>query len=111
LAPKHFRGGKPSCTAADDNNLFGRAYRASACLRSWPFPLFAHGDFSVALLDIPAGNWVKRGRAEGFSIAQVEAGVMPGATHCVSNQETFSQGALVMCTKGTDREHLTSSTH
>ena len=85
--------------------------RLAAWLRDWLLPLFAHRNLPVALLDIPACYWAKRRRPEGFSGAQIETGVVPGATHRVANQETLGERALIMGALGTDREHLAAAAH
>ena len=76
------------------------------CLR-----FFAHCNRAVALLDVPACNWTKRRRPEGFSGAQIETGVVPGATHRVANHKTLGERPLIMGALGTDCEHLTAAAH
>ena len=73
--------------------------------------LLAHRDLPVALLDVPARYWAKRRRPEGLSGAQIETGVVPGATHRVANQETLGERALIMGALGTDCEHLAAAAH
>ena len=109
---EHFRGRKPGGAATDDDNLFRLAdRRLAAWLRDWLLPLFAHRDLPVALLDVPACYWAERRRPERLSRAQIETGVVPGATHRVANHETLGERPLIMGTLGTDCEHLPAAAH
>ena len=71
----------------------------------------AHRDRPVALLDIPAGYRAKRRRPEGLSRAQIETGVVPGATHRIANQKTLGEGPLIMGTLSTYCEYLPAAAH
>ena len=85
------------------------ANRLAAWTWSWALSLFTHHNLPVALLDVPACYWTKGWRPEGLSVAQIETGVVPGATHRVANQETLGKRALIMGTLGTDCEHLAAA--
>ena len=103
--------GESGRAAADDDDLFRFGGRIVTRLRFWPFALAAHRDHPIALLDVPARYRAKRRRLEGFSRAQIETGVVPGATHRVANQETLGKRPLIMGTLGTDCEHLSAAAH
>lgn len=103
--------GESGRAAADDDDLSRLGGRIVTGLRFWPFALAAHRDHPIALLDVPARYWAKRRRPEGLSRAQIETGVVPGATHRVANHETLGERPLIMGTLGTDCEHLPAAAH
>jgi hypothetical protein len=61
----------------------------SALLEFLGFPLVSDEDQSIALCHVPASDRVDRRRPEGLSGAQIETGVVPGATHGVANHKTL----------------------
>ena len=60
---------------------------------AWLSALFPHEDFAVELLDQPRIDRTEGRRAQSFAGTKVEAGVMPGTTHRVVDNEPVRQGA------------------
>ncbi len=111
-SPKHFSCCKSRCTAADDNNFFRMGDgRTVASLLDRILSLFAHRNLPVVLLDVPACNWAKRRRPKGFSVAQIETGVMPRAAHRVANQEALCKRTLIMRAMRGDGEDFVYHSH
>jgi hypothetical protein len=70
-----------------------------------------HENLVIHLFDSPARDRVERWRAEGFSRAQAEAGMMPRASHGVPNDETLRKRPVVMSALCADRENLVTPAH
>jgi hypothetical protein len=64
--------------------------------------LVANDDPVVDPLDPPARNGIECRRSNRFAGAQAEAGVMPGATDGVANDETIGERPFVMGAVGAD---------
>src|SRR6185437_4046292 len=111
LPPEHLGCGKSGRPAADDDDLFRFGGRIVTGLRFWPFAFAAHRDHPIALFDVPARYWAECRRPKGFPRAQIETGVMPGATHRVANKKTLGERPLIMGTLSTDCEHFATAAY
>jgi hypothetical protein len=112
LSPQHFGCRESSCSTADNYNFFRTSAAHCGALFAPRRGLFvAHKEFAVPLLDCPAWDGTERWRAERLPGAQVEAGVMPGTTHRVTNQQSIGKRTVVMSAVRTDREGLAPATH
>ena len=109
---EHFRGRKPGGTATDDYNLFGMADgRLAATASRSAAPRLLHTAIFPSRCSTFQHAIGKRRRPEGLARAQIETGVVPGATHRVANQEALGERPLIMGALGTDREHLAAAAH
>jgi hypothetical protein len=70
-----------------------------------------HENLVTHPFDSPARDGVERRRAEGFSRAQAETGMMPRASHGVPNDETLGKRPVVMSALCADRENLVTAAH
>jgi hypothetical protein len=110
LAREHFRGGKTRRTATDDHDLSGRiGRRLAARLRHLTFS--PDEDAAALLFDLPDRERAQRRRACRLPSAQIEAGMMPGTTDAVSDDEPLGQGTVIMAAMRIDRKHLGSDSH
>src|SRR5262249_2630372 len=92
-AAQHFGGGEACSASTDDDN--GGRIRGER-LQSGLSELLADEDFVADFFGTPAGNPIERGSSDGFTGAEIEAGVMPRAAHGIANDQTFGERAVVV---------------
>jgi hypothetical protein len=63
-------------------------------------------DVAISLLDPPAFESAYGRRANGFAAAQIETGVVPGASNAVPDYEPFFERPMVMAALGCNGEYL-----
>jgi hypothetical protein len=63
-------------------------------------------DLAISLLDPPAFESAYGRRAHGFATAQIETGVVPGASNAVPDYEPFTERPVVMAALGCNGEYL-----
>ena len=66
----------------------------------------AYIDSAVPLLDVPAGDAIKRRSAKGLAGVQAETRMVPRTTDGVPDEQTVRERRAVMRAKGTDRIQL-----
>src|SRR5262245_428180 len=101
LAAQHVCGGQAGCSCAHDNDGRGRSCRRGA-FGGAVEPL-ADVHALAYPLDPPAGDWIERWRTQGFTGPQAEAGVVPGATYGLADNEPFGKRAVVVRAEGPHR--------
>ena len=107
LAPEHLGCREAGGASADDHDAVRRCRRRLAPrLRLRLRAFLSHENLPVTLLDGPARDGTQGGRAQGFTAAQVETGVVPGTAHGIANHEPVAQRAVVMRALSADREDL-----
>src|SRR5450759_1439757 len=103
--PQHLRRSKASRAATNNNYLVRRLSRAiGARLRLFTFLM--NEVFAISLLDPPAFESAYGRRAHGFATAQIETGVVPGASNAVPDYEPFTERPVVMAAMGCNSEYL-----
>jgi hypothetical protein len=70
------------------------------------FDLLSNVHGAIALLHAPTGHWVKRGRPESFTGASVEAGMVPGASHRILDEQPLLERGAIVRADSTDGKQL-----
>ena len=73
--------------------------------------LLADKDLAVALFDAPRVDWTERRGAQGFAGAKIEAGVMPGTSHRIVDNEALRERTIVVGALSADRENVSAAAH
>ena len=73
--------------------------------------LFADKDFAIALFDAPCVDWTERRGAQGFAGAKIEAGVMPGTSHRIVDNEALRERTIVVGALSADGENVSAAAH
>ena len=82
--------------------LLSRAFGARLRLLTF----LMNEDLAISLLDPPAVESAYGRRAHGFATAQIETGVVPGASNAVPDYEPFTERPVVMAALGRDGEYF-----
>jgi hypothetical protein len=77
----------------------------------WLRALFADKDFAIALFDAPCVDWTERRGAQGFAGAKIKAGVMPGTSHRIVDNEALRERTIVMGALSADGEQASAAAH
>ena len=110
--PQHLGRRKTGGAAADDDDVAPAHPPLAARRAAFGCVAFlAHEDAAVALLDLPALDRTQGRRAQGLAGAQIEAGVMPGAAHCLADHEAVGERPVVVAAMSADGEHIGAAAH
>ncbi len=105
LPAQHLGCGKSRRAAADDHDCV-RLIPLCARLLLGLSVLLAHEDLAVALLDAPRADRTEGWRAKRLASAEIEAGVMPGTSHRIIDDEPFGERAVIVRALSADGEDL-----
>jgi hypothetical protein len=106
LPAEHLGRGETGGAAADDHDPIRRSARRSSGSFRNPLHLLSNEDFPILPLDGPERDRAESGRPQGLACAQAEAGVVPGASHGIADQQPLGEWTAVMRADGVDREDL-----
>ena len=73
--------------------------------------LLPHDDAIAVPIDLPEPQRTECRRAGCFAASQVKAGVMPGATNAVADNDAVDQRAVIVCAVRIDREYFRAGMH
>jgi hypothetical protein len=73
--------------------------------------LLADKDLAIALFDAPRVDWTERRGAQGFASAKIKAGVVPGTSHRIVDNEALRERTIVVSALSADRENVSAAAH
>jgi hypothetical protein len=77
----------------------------------WLGALLADKDLAIALFDGPRVDWTERRGVQGFARAKIKAGVMPGTSDRIVDNEALGERTIVVGALSADRENVGAAAH
>ena len=103
--PQHLGRGEAG-RATTNNDYLVRCISWSFGARLRLLTFLMNEDLAISLLDLPAVESAYGRCAYGFAAAQIETGVVPGASNAVTDYEPFTERSVVMAALGCNGEYL-----